>query len=51
MLRFSMRMNYGRKLAMHLIFVDYAPFAYCYGILAALLLWKRFVRDLEALWP
>ena len=49
--RFSMRPNYGRKVVMHLIFVDYAPFAYCYGVLAALLLWKRFVRDLEALWP
>jgi hypothetical protein len=35
---------------MHLIFVDYAPFAYCYAVLAALLLRERFMRDLEAMW-
>lgn len=34
---------------MHLIFVDYAPFAYAYSVLLALVLWNRFLRDLEAL--
>ena len=27
---------------LHLIFVDNFVFAYCYGVLAALLLWGRF---------
>ena len=35
---------------MHMIFIDNFVFAYCYTVLAALLLRERFMRDLEALW-
>jgi len=34
---------------MHLIFVDYAPFAYAYSVLLALVLWNRFMLDFDAL--
>jgi hypothetical protein len=34
---------------MHLICVDYFPFAYCYAVLVGLLLRKPFLRDLDAL--
>ena len=34
---------------LHLIFVDNFPFAYCYGVLEALLACPRFMRDLDKL--
>jgi len=34
---------------LHVIFVDNFPFAYCYGVMAAILLRERFLRDLDAI--